>query len=1131
MTHTVQEDLNDQSPFVANGRTLVSLGIVVLVGAVASSSGVGGGAIFIPLLNVLVGFNLKSSTSLSQACITCGAAAALLANLMHHHPSDPRVALVDFTLVAILTPILLMGVGIGVMLNVMLPSELLLGLLLLLLALLIGQTINKGRALWLQENALRCQLQLQHLEHRPGQESAVSLERSSSRQRGGERRRRRRRLPDGGGGCSTGDDGDGDGGLREPLLGDGRGGVSSSSPPPPLSPGRCLTPAPTAIWHLNELDEASAGAGEEGAVPAAVLALTVGGVAHDAFTEDQMAAAAVEWRCAERADYQIIGIGGGGCDGSSWATRAAEAVAVAIVSGAPAGPEDLIDNDGGGGGGSGGAAGLLADSLSPAAAAVVDDVKGAPVSVTSWQQQQQLAHGSSMTHGPTAAYKSPFLRQTVPRSATQIDDTLVATVTATAATCSTTTNATAANATAMEHHIVNVKTATLPAGSSTAPASSVIRPRAAVAAAPLSPEAVATFAEALAAALAADAASSPGTTWSSSSWLGAATSSLFALSAPPWRAFNELGVVDHDDDDDTDGDGEAEVYDTRNVNAYEQYDVHSPSCHEYDCEAGKSTEADGGAARSSVHHQPLVSVVVNSDVDEGASGAGGGAGGGIFRYTCFPQPQPQPQRRLKGLPGLQLSGSGRRLGNLPRPHSAVTAATAGRKSLGEGGHTPALAAVAAAAAVTFLVKEGAGCGGAARLALAVPPLDTPERREGSRPGVEGSPPEGGAAPQPQPPSLQGPSNCDSLCSGLYGVAGVHGPEQEAPVAVAEETAVLQPPPQPLSGVGSLRSGRSHLTSDAGEQAPMNGAAAATAVSVGVVRVTSVTGPAAAASHPGPQLRDQGSKSATEGGLFASHLAALRRIPLVPVVALAVAWGVYFGLQFLRSRVLRCSPLWWALAGGQALGMFGLSLGALLVAATPAAASANPSAAVAASTTLPKGAGAAAAAAVLSSAKPSLPRDWPRQQLAVVLRAPVAVLAATCGAGLAGGLLGLGGGMVMGPLLLHLGLHPQVTAATSGAMVLFSSSAALAQFALMGRLNTAYAVVFGAASAAASVVGSQLLSRAVKRSGRPSVVVLALAAVLASGAACVAASGLRTALGEDDDGGGKPGGLAALCGRQ
>ena len=39
-------------------------------------------------------------------------------------------------------------------------------------------------------------------------------------------------------------------------------------------------------------------------------------------------------------------------------------------------------------------------------------------------------------------------------------------------------------------------------------------------------------------------------------------------------------------------------------------------------------------------------------------------------------------------------------------------------------------------------------------------------------------------------------------------------------------------------------------------------------------------------------------------------------------------------------------------------------------------------------------------------------------------------------------------MIVGPLLLELGMLPQVTAATGAFMVLFSSSLAVAQFALL-----------------------------------------------------------------------------------
>ena len=154
---------------------------------------------------------------------------------------------------------------------------------------------------------------------------------------------------------------------------------------------------------------------------------------------------------------------------------------------------------------------------------------------------------------------------------------------------------------------------------------------------------------------------------------------------------------------------------------------------------------------------------------------------------------------------------------------------------------------------------------------------------------------------------------------------------------------------------------------------------------------------------------------------------------------------------------------------------------------------------------------------------------------------------------AGGLLGLGGGMVTGPLLLELGIHPQasgvcsaggallcydhpsptgplhplrasrryclphpalslslhyihqqlhafnpiilphprffpfsgtpplhqISTATSGAMVLFSSSTALVALMASGRLNLQYAGTFSLASMAASLLGTLVMGRWVR----------------------------------------------------
>lgn len=56
---------------------------------------------------------LKPSTALSQACITAGALASMAANLPRRHPHDRRAPLIDFPLILMLTPVLLVGVGLG----------------------------------------------------------------------------------------------------------------------------------------------------------------------------------------------------------------------------------------------------------------------------------------------------------------------------------------------------------------------------------------------------------------------------------------------------------------------------------------------------------------------------------------------------------------------------------------------------------------------------------------------------------------------------------------------------------------------------------------------------------------------------------------------------------------------------------------------------------------------------------------------------------------------------------------------------------------------------------------------------------------------------------------------------------
>lgn len=117
---------------------------------------------------------------------------------------------------------------------------------------------------------------------------------------------------------------------------------------------------------------------------------------------------------------------------------------------------------------------------------------------------------------------------------------------------------------------------------------------------------------------------------------------------------------------------------------------------------------------------------------------------------------------------------------------------------------------------------------------------------------------------------------------------------------------------------------------------------------------------------------------------------------------------------------------------------------------------------------------------------------------------------TAFAGLAAGIVGLGGSVMMGPIMLELGVPVQVSAASTAVMVLFSSGAAIFQFAITGRLNVQHAALFAGLSFIASLGGILVISGYIKRSGRVSLIALILGALIAAGGLLAAIFGGVTA---------------------
>ena len=99
------------------------------------------------------------------------------------------------------------------------------------------------------------------------------------------------------------------------------------------------------------------------------------------------------------------------------------------------------------------------------------------------------------------------------------------------------------------------------------------------------------------------------------------------------------------------------------------------------------------------------------------------------------------------------------------------------------------------------------------------------------------------------------------------------------------------------------------------------------------------------------------------------------------------------------------------------------------------------------------------------------------------------------AGISAGLLGLGGGMVMSPLLLQFGMGPQVLAATVGFFVVQTSFVTLFQSYYYGDVTGTETIYFLLISFVGSFGVSYALNYMVKKYNRPSLILFALSFVL------------------------------------
>ncbi|KAH9126106.1 hypothetical protein LEN26_009432 [Aphanomyces euteiches] len=117
------------------------------------------------------------------------------------------------------------------------------------------------------------------------------------------------------------------------------------------------------------------------------------------------------------------------------------------------------------------------------------------------------------------------------------------------------------------------------------------------------------------------------------------------------------------------------------------------------------------------------------------------------------------------------------------------------------------------------------------------------------------------------------------------------------------------------------------------------------------------------------------------------------------------------------------------------------------------------------------------------------------------------------AGVAAGLLGVGGGMVQNPIMLEYGLLPAISSASASYMILFTSSATTLQFAVAGQfpgqLQYDYIFWYSLMGCLGAAFGQTFVSYIVKKYKRSSILVYVLAFTIAASAVAMGISGYQT----------------------
>ncbi|KAG1710839.1 hypothetical protein DVH05_013563 [Phytophthora capsici] len=115
------------------------------------------------------------------------------------------------------------------------------------------------------------------------------------------------------------------------------------------------------------------------------------------------------------------------------------------------------------------------------------------------------------------------------------------------------------------------------------------------------------------------------------------------------------------------------------------------------------------------------------------------------------------------------------------------------------------------------------------------------------------------------------------------------------------------------------------------------------------------------------------------------------------------------------------------------------------------------------------------------------------------------------AGIVAGMFGVGGGIVTGPIMIELGIVPEVASSTMALMILYSSAAATAKFAVFKMIAWDWALLLCAVAFVVTSASQVVILGFVRRTGRQSIIILCISASVAIGTLLMTYQAIKTTI--------------------